>query len=626
MPRFAALNAPRATLSAAALAAMVMGHAAWAAPVVKPAAPATAASAPGAAAPEAPRVPEQSSLDGQLFYQLLIAEIQANGGDAGSAYQLYLDAARRHQSGQLYQRAVEIALRARAGEQALSAAKAWRQALPQSRDAAEFTSQILIVLGRPGELAAPLRALIQLTPTPQQPQVLANLPRSLARLSDRQVAAQVLDEATQPWRQPPLEMAEAWAASGEAWLMAKQLPKAMAATRKALALQPDLLTANLLAADMIGQQPDAEALVKQRMSRADAPPLLRLTYARRLASSQRYEEAATQLDELVKVQPEQTGHWILLAAVRLELRQTDAAEAALKQVLARTEPAAATPAQPAQSAPNSNAGNTGSTATVSGDLNIDKDREQAYLLLAQLDDLRGKRAEALRWLELADPRHEKMAVQSQRARLLAQQGKVADARALLRGLPESEPRDAITKAQAEVQLLRDLGQLPEAYKVLEQASARHPDDHELQYDLAMLAEKLKRFQDMERLLRRVIELAPDNPNAYNALGYSLADRKVQLDEARALVEKAAALKPADPFITDSLGWVAFRQGRLDDAVKLLREAYTARPDTEIGAHLGEVLWVQGRKDEALRVWRESQTRDRDNDTLKETLQRLGAAL
>jgi len=624
MPRFAALNAPRATLSAAALAAMVMGHAAWAAPAVKPAA-AMAASAPDTVPQEAPRAPEQSSLDGQLFYQLLIAEIQANGGDAGSAYQLYLDAARRHQSGQLYQRAVEIALRARAGEQALSAAKAWRQALPQSRDAAEFTSQILIVLGRPGELATPLRALIQLTPTPQQPQVLANLPRSLARLSDRQLAAQVIDEATQPWRQPPLEMAEAWAASGEAWLMAKQLPKAMAATRKALTLQPDLLTANLLAADMIGQQPEAEAWVKQRVSRADAPPVLRLAYARRLASSQRYDEAATQLDELVKVQPDQTGHWILLAAVRIELRQTDAAEAALKQVLARTEPPVPT-SSPTKSAQAASGAQTPSPETVSGDVNLDKDREQAYLLLAQLDDLRGKRTDAIKWLELADPRHEKLAVQSQRARLLAQQGKVADARALLRGLPESEPRDAITKAQAEVQLLRDLGQVPEAYKVLEQTSARFPDDHELQYDQAMLAEKLKRFTDMERLLRRVIELAPDNPNAYNALGYSLADRKVQLDEARTLVEKAAALKPADPFITDSLGWVAFRQGRLEDAIQLLREAYAARPDTEIGAHLGEALWVQGRKDEALRVWRESQARDRDNETLKETLQRLGAAL
>lgn len=623
MPRLAVLTAPRTTLSAAVLALTALGHAAWAAPAAKPgSAPLTPAQAASQAEPR--RVPESSSLDGQLFYQLLIAEIQANSGDAGSAYQLYLEAARRHQNGQLYQRAVEIALRARAGEQALSAAKAWRQALPQSRDAAEFTSQILIVLGRPGELAAPLRALIQLTPTPQQPQLLASLPRSLARLSDRQAAAQVIDDATQPWRQPPLELAEAWAASGEGWLMARQPAKAMQATQKALALQPDLLTANLLASDLIGQHPDAENWVRQRLGRADAPPLLRLAYARRLAATQRFEESAAQLDELVKVQPEQTGHWILLAAVRLEMRQADAAEAALKQALARTEPDARPSATSAASAAASTA--SGPAEPVPSDASLDKDREQAYLLMAQLEDLRGKRQEAARWLELADPRHEKMSVQSQRARLLAQQGRIADARALLRSLPESEPRDAITKVQAEVQLLRDLGQLAEAYKVLDEASARFPDDNELIYDQAMLADKLKRYADMERLLRRVIEIAPDNPNAYNALGYSLADRKVQLGEARTLVEKAAALKPDDPFITDSLGWVAFRQNRLDDALKLLREAYTARPDTEIGAHLGEVLWAKGLKDEALRVWRECQARDRDNETLKETLQRLGAAL
>ena len=172
MPRLAALTPRRAALSAAVLALTTWGQATWAAPSND--APTTT-----------PKVVEQSSLDGQLFYQMLVAEVQANAGDAGSAYQIYLDAARRHQNGQLFQRAVEIALRARAGEQALVAAKAWRQALPQSRDAAEFTSQILIALGRPAELSAPLRALVQLTPVPQQPQVLASLPRSLARLSDR---------------------------------------------------------------------------------------------------------------------------------------------------------------------------------------------------------------------------------------------------------------------------------------------------------------------------------------------------------------------------------------------------------------------------------------------------------
>ncbi len=616
MPRIAVLNASRATLSAALLTLMTLAQPACAAPAAKPAANVASPQ------PEARAVAAQSIMDGQLFYQLLIAEIQSNSGDAGSAYQIYLEAARRHQNSELYQRAVEIALRARAGEQALAAAKAWRQAQPQSRDAAEFTAQILIALGRTAELSVPLRALIQLTPTPQQPQLLLSLPRSVARLNDREAAAQAIEEATQPWRQPPLEQAEAWAANAEAWLMAKQPGKAMAATQKALALQPELLQASLLATDLIGQHPDAEALVRKRLSQADAPPVLRLAYARRLAANQRYEEAASQLDELVKVQPEQTSHWILLAAVRLELRQGDAAEAAIQQVLSRTAAAA----QPAPAPADMAAASTTSESAPAANVALDKDREQAFLLMAQLEDQRGKRAAALQWLEQADPKREKMSIQSQRARMLAQQGKVSEARALLRGLPESEPRDAVIKTQAEVQMLRDLGQTNEAYQVLDAAVKRFPDDQELMYDQAMLADKLQRHADMERLLRRTIQLSPDNANALNALGYSMADRKVNLEEARTLIEKAATLKPADPFITDSLGWVAYRQNRMADAIKLLKEAYAIRPDTEIGAHLGEVLWAQGQQEEALRIWRESQTRDRDNAALKETLQRLGVKL
>ena len=137
-----------------------------------------------------------------------------------------------------------------------------------------------------------------------------------------------------------------------------------------------------------------------------------------------------------------------------------------------------------------------------------------------------------------------------------------------------------------------------------------------------MAEKLERLPEMERLLRRVIELKPDNAHAHNALGYSLADRSQRLPEARALIQRALALSPGDPFITDSLGWLEFRAGNHDEAVRLLRAAYAARPDTEIGAHLGEVLWAAGLRDEARRVWREVKTRDQANEVLRETLARL----
>jgi Flp pilus assembly protein TadD len=131
---------------------------------------------------------------------------------------------------------------------------------------------------------------------------------------------------------------------------------------------------------------------------------------------------------------------------------------------------------------------------------------------------------------------------------------------------------------------------------------------------------------MERLLRKVIELRADFHHAYNALGYSLADRNLRLPEARQLVARALELAPGDPFITDSLGWVEFRLDNRDEAVRLLREAYGKRPDPEIAAHLGEVLWASGLRDDARRVWREARERDAANEVLKETLARLKVSL
>lgn len=569
-------------------------------------APATAASASEAPKP-GPAI-QNSPMDGALFYQILVAEVQSNAGDAGSAYQLYLESAKRHQISQLYQRAVEIALRGRAGEQALTAAKAWRQAMPQSREASEYTAQILLALGRSADLAAPLRTLIQLTPAPQQPQTISTLPRSVARLADKRAAAQVIDEATQPWRQPPLEIAEAWAASAEGWMQAKDADKAIASLNKALALKPALPTAGLIAIDLMGLAPQAEGIVKQQLALPDAPALVRLAYGRKLAGTQRYDEAAEQLEALLKAQPDQLGSWVTLAAVRLELKQLDKAEAALQPVLKRASAAAA-----------ESKGKAPDATAVNPDAN---DIEQAYLLMSQVAEQRNQTSQAVNWLDKADPKHERLNIQAQRARLLAKQGKLPEARKLIRDLPESEPRDAVMKYQAEAQLLRDTRQWQEAYKVMDEATKRFPDDSDLLYDQAMLGEKLQKFGEMESQLRKVIELAPENPNAFNALGYSLADRGIRLDEARQLIKKALELRPGDPFITDSLGWLEFRAGNEAEALRLLSEAYQSRPDPEIAAHLGEVMWAQGKQDAARKLWLESSQREPDNDTLKETMARF----
>lgn len=565
----------------------------------------TVATAPAPETSVKPPV-QNSAMDANTFFQIFVAEYLFQRGDLNSAYQAYLESAKQHKDAQLYQRAVEIG-RAISPELALTAAKSWRQTLPQSRQASEYTADILLTMGRSTDLVAPLRSFIQLTPTLQQPQLILTLPRIMTRLQDRTAAAQVIDDATQPWRQPPLEMAEAWSASAEGWMQARDVNKASASLNKALALRPNLMNAGLVAIGLMDLTPQAEALVKQQLARPDAPAVVRLAYARRLAGFQRLDEAAQQLEMLLKEHPEQNGSWITLAAVRLELKQPDKAEEALKQVLKKI--------------PSEGPAATDTKASPAPDTN---EIDQTYLYMEQVAEQRNDLAGALRWLERADPKNERTNIQIQKARLLARQNKVAEARKLIRDLPEAEPRDAAMKYQAEAQMLRDAHQTEEAYKVMQEATKRFPEDSDLLYDQAMLAEKLQKFAEAEVQLRKTMALAQDNPNAFNALGYSLADRGVRLDEARQLIKKALELRPADPFIVDSMGWLEFRSGNLTEAARLLSSAYQTRPDAEIAAHLGEVLWAQGKKDEANKTWQEASKRDPENETLRETMKRFQA--
>jgi tetratricopeptide (TPR) repeat protein len=171
-------------------------------------------------------------------------------------------------------------------------------------------------------------------------------------------------------------------------------------------------------------------------------------------------------------------------------------------------------------------------------------------------------------------------------------------------------------------------QYQQAYDTLAKAIAnsKEVDQADLQYDLAMMAEKLSRLDEMERILRQVIESKPEDPQAYNALGYSLAERNLRLAEAKELIQKAVKLAPEDPFIADSLGWVEFKLGNLVEAQRVLEAAYKTKPDAEIAAHLGEVLWKQGLKDRATAMWKEGLKINKNNDTLVETLKRFGLNL
>jgi tetratricopeptide (TPR) repeat protein len=205
-------------------------------------------------------------------------------------------------------------------------------------------------------------------------------------------------------------------------------------------------------------------------------------------------------------------------------------------------------------------------------------------------------------------------------------GDMAKARALISQLPTNTPQAKRARLQAEVKLLRDFKKFDDAYQVLTKASKDEPDDLDLRYEVAMMAEKLNRIDEMERLLKSVIEAKPDFYHAYNALGFALADRNIRLKEARELIVTALESAPDDPMITDSLGWVEFRMGNKVSALAILERAYNTKNDPEIGTHLGEVFWSLGKKDQALKIWREAKKMAPTNEILLETLKRLKVKL
>ncbi len=576
-----------------------------------------------AAAPAAPIV--NSAMDEFLFRQLLVGEMALASGDAASAYELILDAARRTRDVGLFRRAVDIALQSRAGDQALAASRAWRLAHPASADATRLQLQILLLLNRGDAAAEPLRALLAQTPAAERPGLIAALPRLLQRGSDPKGMATLLDEALKPYRDDAATRVPARVAQGRAWREAREPDRALALAQESQALDPAAPGPSLLALELMRERPAAEAVVTDYLKQPGAEPALRLSYVRALTGAQRYADAITQLQLVTRQQPELAPPFLSLGALHLELRQPKEGEAALLRYIELVQKQ--NPAPPPSAVP---ADGTSVSTTVSAEGDDDDDTPprpeqglvQAWLMLAQSAEQRSDFAAAERWLAKVEDPQRALEVQTRRASMLARQGKVTQARELIRRVPERRPDDARAKLVAEAGVLRDAKRWKDAYEVLAGAGKRFADDSDLLYEQAMMAEKLDRLDDMEKLLRRVIELKPDNPHAHNALGYSLADRRQRLPEARALIQKALELSPGDPFITDSLGWVEFRMGNRDEALRLLRAAYGTRPDPEIAAHLGEVLWSAGQRDEARRVWREGKVRDAANDVLRETLARL----
>jgi tetratricopeptide (TPR) repeat protein len=495
-----------------------------------------------------------------------------------------------------------LALFARNGESALQAAKAWVQAQPTSLDAQRYQLQILIGLNKQAEISDSIRKSLHTLPARERQAFIGLIPRFFARASDRQQAAEWVEKALTTQLIVQNTGPTAWAAVGRMRAMAGDAPGALKAAQQGATMNPQAVDPIFLALDVMQPSlPAAEELVLSYLAVKPLPEV-RMSYARRLLDAQRHPETYQQMLLLTSEKPDFADGWLVRGSLEVQDRKFALAEASLKYYIALFPKA-----EPARD-----------TSEAQRGLN------QAHLLMSQVAEQTDRLDEALAWLDKLETVEDAMRVQTRRAMILARQGKMGEAIALIRGVPETKQEDARTKVSIEVRLLRENKRNEQAYEVLSEAIQAYPDDVDFLYDQALIAEKIGKVKDMEALLRRVIALKPDYHHAYNALGYSMADRRVNLHEARQLVTKALEFAPNDPLIIDSLAWVEFRSGNASEALRLLQMAYKARPDAEFAAHMGEVLWSLGQREPARAIWNEGKTLDPQNETLLETVQRLGA--
>ncbi|HMV04960.1 MAG TPA: tetratricopeptide repeat protein [Accumulibacter sp.] len=541
--------------------------------------------ASGAPARAADPLPLGRGLTAQIVYQVLLAEVALQRGRGDFASQAYTDLALRTRDPALLERAIEVAGIARRLDLVLELARQWIQVEPDSKRAQQVLAGVMIMSNQFDGLAPQLISMLE-ADRPALPGNLLGLNRMLARSPDRQAVYQLISRVCAPF----LDLPEAHYALAVAASSAGENERALAAARKANELRPDWEPAVLVEAELLARRSPAEAIARLQAF-VDAYPMardVRLFLARALVGEKRYADAKRQFERLLIAYPNNPDVVFPVAVLALQEDDRVLAEAQLKHLVTLDIP----------------------------------DKSTAYYYLGQLAQDGKRPDEALSHFRQVRTGEHVVPSVVRSAAILSSQGKIDEARRLLQDAASANPQQRVRLLIAEAAVLREDKQYAAALELLDNELAAQPDEPDLLYESALLAEKLDRLELMESRLRKLIELQPENAQAYNALGYSYAERNLRLPEARQLIEKALQLAPDDPFILDSMGWVLYRQGDHASALTLLLKAYGQRSDPEIAAHVGEVLWTLGRYDEARRTLREAQTKHPGNDVLSEAVRKF----
>lgn len=543
-----------------------------------PSLPQTTAAGPVEQAP----LPEQTLTD-DLMFDILLGEIAGQRGELDVAVPHYLQAAENAQDPRVAERAVQMASFAKQYDIAERAARRWVELAPDDIEAHKALTVLALHIGDTEEAIKQLDYLISTSANPEEGYRLATA--LLARDSNKESALATMEKLVAHHPGNP----HAWMALSRMAVNVNRLDKGLDAVNKALELSPYLPGGMILKAQILvrlERKEEATQVLEVAVSKHPDKPMLHFAYGRMLLDGDDLEGARKQFGKVVELEPDNAEGLYSLALLELETKQFKAGEKHLRQLL-----------------------------------QLRPDEQNAYYYLGYSAVEQGDDAAALEWYSKIETGDYWSQAQLRMAEIMVRQGKVEAMRQHMRLLRQKDPEQSVTFFLIEGQVLTDAGQHEAAFDVYGSALQTSPDNEDLLYAHSLAAEKLGKLEIAERDMRRILENDPDNTRTLNALGYTLADRTNRYEEALIYINKAYEQEPDDPAIIDSLGWVHYRLGNLDEARSLLQRAWDMTGNSEIGAHLGEVMWAQGDREGARRIWEDSLQSEPDNPMLLKVIDR-----
>lgn len=541
--------------------------------------------AEGVAGPGAPTVVEtRSPLDTDLLFELLVAEFAGQRGALDISASNYLDAAKQSQDAQVARRAAQVAIYGRDYDMALDAARLWAELAPDDLEARQSLAALYLKSGQLEAATTEMTAII--AATEDRAQAFALIGNLLIREPDSAAAVAAMQKVIRPYGDDPDALfALAHLASNRG-----HHEQALATLDRLLEAEPELVKALVTKATVLHRMGEKEGAVASIRSAVELEPKnadLRLTYARLLVDSRRLDEARVQFEKLEKALPDNADVVYALGLLAMQAENLDAAERYFRKLLAG-----------------------------------DSHSNEAAYALGQIAELREDPDQAMQWYRSVGEGENYMDAQLRVAQLILERDGLDAARAHLASLELGDPEQRLRRYLAEGALLTEAERFEQAMSIYSDGLASFADNTDLLYARAMAAERIDRIDLLERDLRAVLQLEPDNTQALNALGYTLADRTDRYQEARELIERAFEQAPDDPAVIDSMGWVLYRLGENKEAADHLRRALNLQRDGEIAAHLGEVLWVSGDKQQAREVWNQALEYAPDHEILRSVIERF----